>query len=81
MRPLALLSRVLCVGMLLAVTASTAQDDRPADESPAISESLSFFADLVKETEYAGASTFSTPTRNPFLTVSRWDMWVSATAI
>ena len=42
--------RVLVLGVLLAVNASTAQDE-PASESPALAESLSFYADLVKETE------------------------------
>ena len=43
--------RVLVLGVLLAVSVSTAQDDPPADKSPALAESLSFYADLVKETE------------------------------
>ena len=51
MRPLVLSLRVLCIGVIFAVSASTAQDDQPADDSPAIGESLSFYADLVKETE------------------------------
>lgn len=51
MRPLVLSLRVLCISVMLVVTASTAQDERPADDSPAIGDSLSFYAGLVKETE------------------------------
>ena len=51
MKPLILPLRVLCISVMLVVTASTAQDERPADDSAAIGESLSFYADLVKETE------------------------------
>ena len=51
MRPLILLVRVLCISVMLVVTASTAQDERSADDSPAAAASLAFYAGLVKETE------------------------------
>ena len=51
MRPLILSVRVLCISVMLIVTVSTAQDERPADDSPAADASLSFYAGLVKETE------------------------------
>lgn len=42
---------LLAAVAMLALSASTAQDYRQADESSAIADSLSFYADLVKETE------------------------------
>ena len=51
MRPLVFVSRVLCLGVIVAATASTAQDEPPAEDSPAIGKALSFYADLVTETE------------------------------